>query len=371
MMRFGWSLTRVVLPALLAACGGTSHREPPRRASAELAPLPEESEVHRPLPANATFADLLVELADAETRPLENSPPPCLLREEAGAFHLMGRGASALRSPLPVERGLEGRLDREESSILVLTPYGALGSREASLMLATVTAAPFPEPASALALLLTRRGVHLRSTDPHRPTRATLSSAEAAQTVREAREYGLLLVAADADVPLANVIALLRTLEDTGRRVALAAILPSGTRLPETDFVDPSSPVDCPSGLPMLAPEAALGDADPAALTPVVQAFRANVESCLRTAGSPPGDDPQVLLAIRLGPDGRVGEACVMEHREAHPALRACLVGEARRLRFPAPDPPGYVDVVQRLRFDGASPARLVCEAPQTPLKPR
>jgi hypothetical protein len=48
---------------------------------------------------------------------------------------------------------------------------------------------------------------------------------------------------------------------------------------------------------------------------------------------------------MRIGPDGVVNEACVIESAAPDPVLHECLARAARAVAFDAPDPPGFVDV--------------------------
>ena len=48
---------------------------------------------------------------------------------------------------------------------------------------------------------------------------------------------------------------------------------------------------------------------------------------------------------MRIGPDGRVSEVCVVESEHPDPTLHACLVRSARAVAFDAPSPAGFVDV--------------------------
>jgi hypothetical protein len=58
-----------------------------------------------------------------------------------------------------------------------------------------------------------------------------------------------------------------------------------------------------------------------------------------------------VVLALRIGPDGLVQQACVREDEVGDPSARACLTRSVRELAFPRPEPEGFVDVQLPLRL--------------------
>jgi hypothetical protein len=51
------------------------------------------------------------------------------------------------------------------------------------------------------------------------------------------------------------------------------------------------------------------------------------------------------VLALRIGAEGDVTDACALEDETGDPVLRECLLRAARTSAFPTPSPPSSLDV--------------------------
>jgi len=162
------------------------------------------------LPPNSTFADLVraASLLDATDSPAES----CLLgKDAAGAIRLAGEVRAGLR-PLP-QPALE--LDeplRAADDVQVLTPWGPYGSRPGTLAFASFT--DFPPLRDAIVLVITDRGVSLRSTAGSGTLGAALAPQAKSLSALGSLDGVVAFVAAEAAVPTTQVYALL---EELGR----------------------------------------------------------------------------------------------------------------------------------------------------------
>jgi hypothetical protein len=74
-------------------------------------------------------------------------------------------------------------------------------------------------------------------------------------------------------------------------------------------------------------------------------ALREHAADCLSEAEARGAAGGRLELALRIGASGQVEAACVTSDETGDAHLRACLLGQARKLTFPAPSPHGSVDV--------------------------
>jgi hypothetical protein len=167
-----------------------------------------------------------------------------------------------------------------------------------------------------------------------------------------------LFVTASASTPLSELHALLAQLP-AALPVAFAVLLPPGTSLPSTSATLEAE-VACPSGLPEVADDAPLGDLDPSALGPAVQALQTEIAPCL---GAMPIESARVELALRIAADGSVAQSCLLKSGGLDARTASCLVISARSITFEKPSPPGFVDLhlPLALHAEGPAPQRGLC----------
>ena len=128
--------------------------------------------------------------------------------------------------------------------------------------------------------------------------------------------------------------------------MGLGATLAPGTRLPAPPSAAEAPPeVRCPGGLPPLEADAPIGQLRPDVLVQSLGPLRQGAAICVSTAQGPGAAGGRVVLAMRIGPDGSVTDACAVEDETGDPRLLDCLRRSARAVAFPAPSPPGHLDV--------------------------
>lgn len=338
----GWA---AIAAATLLACGPTPPPEDPSDLdeSIEEAP-PEREEDARALGADATFVDLARAARRLDDRRDQESDRGCLL---ARGWRLEADLAVAVR-PLPAPpEDLDARLAADAGPVTVLSRWGAYGDGDpshVSLTAATTTLPPRREPARVW--FVTDRGVYVRSTEGAAGV-GPGSVEDAADALGAPDAVGALFVTAESGVSLARLADVLRAIPDAlSGRVGLAVALAEGTRLPEPPATaPPTEDASCPGGLPPLAEDAPIGRLRPEAIVGSLGPLRQAAATCVGAAEGEGAGGGRVALAIRIGPGGLVQEACAVEDATNDPSLRACLARAARTTAFPAPDPPGAVDV--------------------------
>jgi hypothetical protein len=352
------ALSVVALGVLLLGCGGPEDGGSPERDGdrggdvssgdeGETAPADDP----RQLGADATFTDLLRAARTLDDRRDQRSDAGCLVRPPSAGrgWRLEADLAVAVRPLRNAPDDLDELLSADGSPVDVLSRWGARGPGEpAHPTFAAVTTTLPPQRPTARVWVVTDRGVYVRSTDA--PTEATAPGSvdEAVAALGDPASLGALFVSAEGGLPLSRLAEVLEAVpDDLAGRVGLAVALEPGTRLPETPQGEEEAAEDahCPDGLPALAEDAPVGSLRPQVIVSSLGPLRQGAEICVGTTGGPGAAGGRVVMALRIGPDGRVEEACAVEDETNDPALRACLANAARATAFPAPDPPGHVDV--------------------------
>lgn len=334
---------------LALACGGPRAPAPVSVDEADH-PVPVDEEPPPPdvrsLAPDATFAELLDAARTLDDRRDQESEAGCLLRR---AWRLEADLAVAVR-PLPAAPDdLDDVLAAEPGPINVLSRWGAYGPgdpQQPSFSAVTTTLPPRREPAIVWAI--TERGAYVRSSAEPARELDPVPLARLASTLPSADAVGALFVTAEAGTPISRVAEALATLPaELAGRVALAVPLAPGTRLPAPPTIaegDASAGL-CTEGLPELPDSAPAGDLRADAIVQSLGPLRQAAGTCVSSTQGPGAAGGRVTLAMRIGPDGRVHEACAVRDETQDPALRECLVRAARAVAFPSPDPPGFVDV--------------------------
>ncbi len=338
------------LSLLLVACGSTPPpEEHPDEAPPEADPPPPQSsggvDDGRGLPEDATFSDLLRAVRALDDRRDQDSDDGCLLGRDGTGWRVAADLAVAVRPLRNTTEDLDVRL-ASAGPVVVLSRWGAYGeAREGGLVFNAITTTLPPRREPGVVWVVTDAGIYVRSTVASIETGAgTAAAARAALPP----DPGALFVAAEGSTPLARLREVLAEVPASlSGRVALAVPLADGVRLPTLTDVDAGDDADasCPSGLPPLADDAPLGTLRPDRIVASLGPLRQGAAICVGATSGPGASGGRVQLALRLGPDGRVSEACVVEDATDDPALRTCLVRIARGIAFMAPDPPGFLDV--------------------------
>jgi hypothetical protein len=253
----------------------------------------------------------------------------------------------ALQNPPEPPRRLGPLLRDHLTPIAVLSGWGVLGNGQGLSLVALTSVPPEAARAAVTGVFLTPDGAYLRYGQRDASPGADGPLGPEALVTRllavERGEPSTLFVTAEADVPVSDLWSLLRTLPGD-RSVALATPLPPGTALPNPGR--PSTPAPrCPDGLPPLAEGETPGDLDRHAVIAALPPLHRAGADCMARARGAAATGGTLTLALRVGPDGTVADACLLADDTRDAALGACLLEAARTLQFPAPSPPGPVDL--------------------------
>lgn len=356
---------RSLLLCALTACAGhhatqqpAEHPEPVTKA----APPAESSASPRALSEHATFGELVRVAQSLDTAAAGHSSKGCLLRLTAPARLEADLALAARPLPDPVVHS-DDAISEVLGPVAVMSSWGNVpGEAEAGLLVAFTTTSPAAVKLPAVALFATQRGVLLRAAD---------AGIRAHPEVMTRDQAGVLLAAlpgpatiyatADRDLDLHALLAALELVPNRFE-IALAVALPKGTQLPAAAPVDPSAL--CPAGLPAPAGSEREGDLSSAAAQQAVTPLREAALSCALNAGGRALLGGRLVLALRIGADGRARETCFVADEIGEAALRRCLLSAARDLPFPRPNPAGFADlqVPLQLSLAGPSPQRARCE---------
>lgn len=322
---------------MLGVCACAQHSAAPTKQPAQPAgagPAAARA-APRELEDTASFADLVRLAAQLDGQPAQGAA--CLLERDARVLKLAGEVTSALR-PLPQPSDdLEPALERNVT-VNLLSLFGRHGDVPGALTFAAFSAAPPTREAAAL--IATDHGYYVRGTSAGAPTLNRQPLAAALSAV-SAQRGATLFVAAEAHVPLADLMQVLAALGEHAQPAVLAVNLAPNTALPEPRAVHGDAL--CPEGLGDT--DAPQGELSVAALQGGLAALREHAADCLSEADARGAAGGRLELALRIGPAGQVEAACVTSDETADAHLRACLLGQARKLTFPAPSPRGSVDV--------------------------
>ncbi|HEX7477533.1 MAG TPA: hypothetical protein VF331_06980 [Polyangiales bacterium] len=317
----------------------------------------------RQLPAYPSFADLVDAARRLDDTGQTHGAAACLLRGERSLR--FEADVSAGVRPLPAAPAeLVSLLDKAAGPIAVLSSWGASAGESSPVTLValtTTTTAALTQP--SVTVFLTSKGAYLRCADS--VCRAHPEAMPLTAAVSWLAQVGApsttVYVSAEAAVALAQVRELLRTLP-ARYEVALAVALPKGTRLPPP--APQSGELLCPDGLAELAADAQEGDLPVPVLQSALAPLHDAALSCALATGGRASLGGRLLLDLRIAPDGSVTALCLEHDEIGELALRRCLVESARSLRFPKPEPSGFVDlsVPLQLQLQGPTAQRALCE---------
>jgi hypothetical protein len=361
----------MLLVALLAlGCGGSEPRPVEPRLSATPGPEPEPAEAPpsgpRAIGPTSSFGDLVAAASVVDDRGEGASSHDCMLRrpERQGWPWLLEADVASSVRPLPAPpEDLDARLVVSQQPVLVLSRWGQIGSRAFDVAVAMFTNAPPLPSQETVVLILTNRGRYRRLAD-RRVSAGEIepvSASEATGAIPDVSGSAMVVVTAEAGVPLADVARVLAALPD-GARVAFAVPLGEEIRVPDP----PEPPADrdtgmCPDGLPELPLDALRGTLARDQIVAALGPLRDRARQCLETSAGTRAAGGLAEVMMRVGPDGSVIEACVVNDELGGTELRHCLIQAAREIRFPAPDPSGHVDMSLPLRLTPTY-QRAMCE---------
>jgi hypothetical protein len=267
--------------------------------------------------------------------------------------------------PLPeVPRELASLLLKAAGAPAVITAWGdSPGELPDVALLAFTTTTPRSAKLPAVAMVLSGPGVFLRGAAmPLRAHPEALTPQAAATLLRGLPDHAIVYISAEAGVPVEQLVAALRSVPDRFE-VALAVALPKGTRLPAP--AARGSELLCPDGLPEPAADAVEGSLDAATLRQVLAPLRDAGLSCALGVGGLALQGGRLEIGLRISPDGRARELCMVGDTIGEPVLRRCVIEAARSLQFPAPSPAGFVDVhlPLELTLEGPTAQRALCDS--------
>ena len=168
-------------------------------------------------------------------------------------------------------------------------------------------------------------------------------------------ENATFYVSAEAGVSLETVARLLSVLP-ADKAIALAIVLPAGTKLPAATPPPAPSADLCPDGLPELDANEAQGDLERSAIVAALPPLQDAATECMRNATGAARAGGKLVLGLRVARDGNVSRACTVRDAIGDAALATCVLSGARQLRFPAPNPAGSVDVQLPLSLSPLGP---------------
>jgi hypothetical protein len=281
-------------------------------------------------------------------------------------LHFEADLALSVRPLPPASEHAKEVLDDRAGAITVVSPWGTIGGAQNELsdaiLLPFTTTSPSAVKLPTVALFAASDGVYLRAAKgllPGAPTSA-LSPDDAGAWLARLQEPAAVYVTAERAFELRKLTELLKLVPNR-HEVALAVALPKGTRLPPPAADNGEG--KCAQGLSEPAAGEIEGDLDAAAAQTALTPLREAALSCAISSGGKALLGGKLVLALRIGQDGRAREACFVSDAIAEPVLRRCLLSSVRDLTLPAPKPSGFADVHLPLQIElaGPKPQRASC----------
>lgn len=355
---------QVLCSVLLLACGSASSTSATAKStpSAQDPVLHESDLLHESLASRVvkpttTYGSLVDQIAELDRRGLAHSDEACLLSMSKGSdqWHLSADLAVAVR-PLPeAPIDLDAQLSNRQAAS-VLTRWGHLGAGAKGPLLAALTTSPPSAREQALIIFVTDQGIYGRSSNVAVPIGwdGALNPEQLGALLRKEREklsssVDGIYITAERDITLEQVKRLLVDLTPLQVPVALAAALAKDTRQPPKK--EASSELLCPRGLPPLDPGTAYGTLEARQLQEARKTLQERAETCMEHASGTSAEGNTLNLTLRLDKSGRLIQACFVNDEIGDVGLRQCVNQALKEVRFPAPEPPGIVDINIPLRF--------------------
>jgi hypothetical protein len=363
-------LRPILLCALTACAGNTAtqpavgHPEPVTKAE----PPAAKADDPRRFSDHPTFGELVRLGQTLDNASAGHSSAGCLIalaRTSSSTARLDADLALAAR-PLPdASQHCDDAVAEQAGPVAVMSTWGNLpGEADSGLLVAFTTTSPAAVKAPAIGMFVTQRGVLLRAADPGlRAHPEAMTHDQAGVLLAALSGPATIYATADRDLELRALVAALELVPNRFE-VALAVALPKGTHLPA------SAPVSqeglCPTGLPAPASAEHEGELDSAAAQRALAPLREAALSCALNTGGRALLGGRLVLALRIGADGRARETCFSNDEIAEPTLRRCLIAAARDLPYPRPSAAGFADleVPLQIALEGPSPQRVRCQEP-------
>lgn len=244
-----------------------------------------------------------------------------------------------------------------------LTAWGSTPGELPDVFLAAfTTTTPGSAKAAPVGVFVTGQGLFLRGAQlPLRARPEALDAGTAGSLLAQLPDPIIAYVTAEAGIPVSQLMAALRSLPNRFE-IALAVVLPKGTRLPAPP--ERSRELLCPDGLPEPLADEPEGSLEPAALRDALAPLKETALRCALATGGLALQGGRLELAMRIGANGRARELCMLSDSIDEPILRKCIIEAARSLAFPVPNPAGFVDVALplQLALTGPTAQRPLCE---------
>jgi hypothetical protein len=322
----------------------------------------------RTLGVEATFDDLVAVVRNLDGLGQSDSTAECLLRGGPLAPYRLEADLASAIHPIPnAPSELESRLDDLSGGVVVLTRWAQHGSTGA-LTVVALSATPPPVPGHVAVVILGRQGAYLRRTEGSVPA----AHAGPFPTGRLGDHLPVVLegasavvITAEAGVPLSSLRAALGSLPAGSPQALFGLVLDAGVRLPRTPTADPSIQGLCQEGgLPEPPTSQRLGSLSTEAIRARVSGMGEGAMRCFEYAQGDAARGGRMRVLVRIGPEGRVSEACASSDELGDPTLRACVLGVVRGLVFPSPAGGEYVDVALPVRLlpDTSQQQRPLCD---------
>lgn len=331
-----------------------------------------QAEVKKPTPRDprelsgqAHFGDLVRVAEELDSSGNGHSETGCLLRGTE-PLHFEADLSLSVRPLPPASERAKDVMDDRSGALTVVSPWGTIGGAQSdqsdAILLPFTTTSPGAVKLPTVALFAASDGVYLRvgkTLLPGAPTTA-ISPEEAGAWLARLQQPAAVYVTAERAVELRKLAELLKLIPNR-HEVALAVALPKATRLP-APAADNGEGM-CTQGLSEPAAAEVEGSLDAAAVRSALAPLREAALSCAVNSGGKALLGGKLVLALRIGPDGRAREACFVEDAISEPVLRRCLLSSVRDLALPVPKPAGFADVHLPLQIElaGPKPQRASC----------
>jgi hypothetical protein len=316
------------------------------------------------LPRHATFADVVDLARNLDATGNAQSQAGCLLATAPPPPERFTADVLLSMRPLAdAPKELAKLLLMAAGPPTVITAWGSTPGELTDVTLAAfTTTTPASARAAPVGVFVTAQGVFLRGAQlPLRARPEALDLGTAGALLSQLPDPVIVYVSAEAGVPLERLTAALRSLPNRFE-VALAVVLPKGTRLPAPP--ERSRELLCPDGLPEPQADEPEGSLDPAALRTALEPIKDAALRCALATGGVALQGGRLELALRIGADGKTREVCMQSDAIDEAILRKCIVEAARGIAYPVPSPPGFVDVVLplQLALTGPPAQRALCD---------
>jgi hypothetical protein len=361
----------VGMSLLVPACGAhssaaSSETQPTAAVTAQpRAAKPTAAPDRREVSGQAHFGDLVRLAQELDGGGKGHSEAGCLLRGTE-PLHFAADLSLSVRPLPPVSENAKEVMEDHAGAITVMSPWGTVGASQKdpvdAILLPFTTTSPAAVKLPTVALFAARDGVYLRAPHallPGAPTTA-LSPDDAGAWLARLTDPAAVYVTAERALPLRKLMELLKLVPNR-HEVALAVALPKGTRLPPPAADNGEG--SCAGGLSEPAASDVEGSLDAAQARSALAPLREAALTCALSSGGKALLGGKLVLALRIGPDGRAREACFVSDAIAEPMLRRCLLSSVRDLSLPVPKPAGFADVHLPLQIElaGPTPQRATC----------